>query len=129
MTDSHSITVAVLGASDQPGRYSFKAVQMLLDRGHTVYPVTPRKISFASVPVFQSIAEVPQPLHTVTLYVNPTRLETLAEEIIAARPTRVIFNPGTEHPELKCRFEAAGISTIEACTLVLLGTNQFTGRS
>jgi hypothetical protein len=52
-------------------------------------------------------------------------VESLADEIIAAKPGRVIFNPGTEHPEMAKRFQAAGIKTMEACTLVLLSTGQF----
>lgn len=75
--------------------------------------------------VFPSVTDVPQPLHTVTLYVNPLRLETVADEIIAAKPTRVIFNPGTEHPEIERQFREARIETVEACTLVMLGMNQF----
>lgn len=125
MKNSNTLTVAVLGASDQPDRYSFKAIQMLLENGHTVYPVTPRRISLSSMMVFPSVTDVPQPLHTVTLYVNPLRLETVAKEIIESKPTRVIFNPGTEHPEIERQFQDAGIETVEACTLVMLSTNQF----
>jgi len=125
MNHSSSLTVAVLGASDQPDRYSFKAIQMLLDHGHIVFPVTPRSISLPSLVVFRSVADVLQPLHTVTLYVNALRLEALAQEIIDAKPTRVIFNPGTENPVVKRGFQEAGIETIEACTLVMLSLDQF----
>lgn len=75
--------------------------------------------------VFTSVTDVPRPLHTVTLYVNPLRLETVADEIIEVKPARVIFNPGTEHPEIERQFREAEIETVEACTLVMLGTNQF----
>jgi len=119
------LTVAVLGASDQPDRYSFKAIQMLRDHGHTVFPVSPKNLSLPSMKVYQAVADVPQPLHTITLYINPSRLETMANEIIEARPIRVIFNPGTEHAEVERRFQEADIKTIEACTLVMLSTGQF----
>ncbi|MCM8776521.1 MAG: CoA-binding protein, partial [Candidatus Omnitrophica bacterium] len=36
------MNVAVIGASDKPDRYSYKAVKLLLERGHRVYPVHPR---------------------------------------------------------------------------------------
>jgi predicted CoA-binding protein len=125
MTNPNSLTVAVLGASDQSDRFSFKAVHMLVDHGHSVFPVSPRKISLPPLTVYQSVADVPRPIHTITLYVNPARLETVLDEIIETRPVRVIFNPGTEHSEMEQRLQEAGIETLEACTLVLLSTGQF----
>jgi hypothetical protein len=45
--------------------------------------------------------------------------------MIALKPERIIFNPGTENPILVQLAHAAGISTIEACTLVMLTTGQY----
>ncbi|HAV64073.1 MAG TPA: CoA-binding protein [Verrucomicrobiales bacterium] len=119
------LSVAVIGASDKPGRYSFQAVQKLSEHGHRVFPVTPRPIKLPGFVVRPSIAEVPRPIDTVTLYVNPGLLTTMAGGIIEAKPRRVIFNPGTEQAEIAATFEAAGIQVVEACTLVLLATGQF----
>jgi len=117
--------VAVVGASDNPARYACRALAMLRQHGHEVLPVTPRNIQLPGLLVYPDLRHTPSPIDTVTLYVNPRVVESLAEEIIAARPGRVIFNPGTEHPEVANRLEAAGIKTLEACTLVLLATGQF----
>lgn len=118
-------SVAVLGASDDPDRYSNRAVRLLLEHSHTVLPVTPKNASIAGVKAFASIDEIPVPIDTVTLYVNSRLLEELAEGIKTAHPRRVIFNPGSEHPEIAQKFRDAGIQTEEACTLVLLQTGQF----
>jgi predicted CoA-binding protein len=125
MMKPNSLTVAVLGASDRPDRYSFQAIEMLLESGHTVFPVTTKRISLRSLTVYRSVTEVPRPLHTITLYVNPSILETLVDEILEVRPIRVIFNPGTENPAVERRLQEAGIQVVEACTLVLLRTGQF----
>jgi hypothetical protein len=45
--------------------------------------------------------------------------------IVSLKPRRVIFNPGTENPEFVQLLEANGIQCEIACTLVLLGTNQY----
>jgi predicted CoA-binding protein len=127
MKNANPLSVAVLGASDQPDRFSYQAVAALLAQGHAVFPVTPKNISLPPLTVYQTLADVPRPLHTITLYVNPLRLEAVVDEIIAAKPDRVIFNPGTEHPEIERRFQDAGIEVMEACTLVLLRTGQFSG--
>ena len=72
-----------------------------------------------------TLHEIQQPVDTLTLYVGPQRLEPLIEEVIALRPGRVIFNPGTESQELMHRLEQVGIHWVEACTLVLLRIGTF----
>jgi uncharacterized protein len=119
------MNVPVLGASPDPERYSHMAVKMLVEKGHTVFPVHPKSADIAGIPSFKRLADIPSPIHTVTVYVGPERSNALAEEILAAKPERVIFNPGAENEELARRLRANGIETLEACTLVLLRTGQF----
>jgi predicted CoA-binding protein len=62
---------------------------------------------------------------TVTLYLNPQNQQSYYDYILNLHPKRIIFNPGTENPELEKLAEAKGIQTMEACTLVLLSTHQY----
>jgi len=119
------MNVAVLGASNKPERYSHQAVVLLAKKGHAVFPIHPALVEIDGHPVFKRLADVPAPLHTVTLYVSPALSAGMAGELLAARPARVIFNPGTENPELERKLAAAGIDIVRACTLVLLRTGQF----
>ena len=119
------MNVAILGASNKPERYSHQAVVLLAQKGHAVYPLHPALAEIDGHRVFKRLADVPAPLHTVTMYVSPALSAGLAGEIVAARPARVIFNPGTENPELEDKLAAAGIAVVRACTLVLLRTGQF----
>lgn len=117
--------VAVIGASDREDRYSYKACKMLQEHGHEVFPVSPTGLEILGRVGYRSIADVPQPIDTVTLYVNPHRLVELFDDLLTARPRRVIFNPGTESPEHQRRLEEAGIHAQVACTLVLLSTGVY----
>ena len=119
------MNVAVLGASNKPERYSHQAVVLLAQKGHAVYPIHPALAEIDGHRVFKKLADVPVPVHTVTLYVSPALSGGLAGDLLAARPVRVIFNPGTENPELEEKLAAAGIAVVQACTLVLLRTGQF----
>lgn len=119
------MNVAILGASNKPERYSHQAVVLLAQKGHPVFPINPALPEIDGHRVYKSLADVPVPLHTVTLYVSPALSTGMAAALIAANPARVIFNPGTENPELEEKLAAAGIETVRACTLVLLRTGQF----
>ena len=118
-------TVVILGASNKPDRYSYKAFRMLKDNGHKVIPVNPVLDEIEGIVVKHSIEEVKGEVDTVTLYMRPERTEPLAEKIIGVKPRRVIFNPGTESQVLEERLRGEGIEALEACTLVLLRTGRF----
>lgn len=118
-------TVAVLGASAKPDRFSFKALQLLRQHGHTVIPIHPTLETIGDVPVISALQRIDQVVDTLTIYVNPAVTSGLVDKIVALNPGRVIFNPGTESPELLNALEANGIAYQKACTLVLLNTGQF----
>ena len=65
------MNVAVLGASNKPERYSFKAVRMLREKGHTPYPVHPALAEVDGLPVFPSLSAIPAAVDTITVYLSP----------------------------------------------------------
>ncbi len=118
-------TVVVLGASPKPIRYSYLAVTQLAAAGFRVIPVHPKARHVDHIPTVASLAEVQEPVDTLTLYVGPAHSHGLADAIIALAPGRVILNPGTESPALERALELANIVHERACTLVLLRTGRF----
>ena len=118
-------TVVVLGASPKPERYSNKAVRLLLEHGHRVIPVHPAIKEIEQLPVAPALRHIEGPVDTLTVYLSPALSTPLQAAILKLKPARVIFNPGTENPELKQALEREGIVAEEACTLVLLNTGQF----
>jgi predicted CoA-binding protein len=124
MTNSHH-HVAVLGASPKPARYANQCIRLLQQHGYVVTPVHPRFALIEELPVSHSLAAIGDPVDTLTLYVGPKLLEPQAEDIVRLKPGRVIFNPGTESAAVQQRLTKAGIEWFEACTLVMLKTDQF----
>jgi predicted CoA-binding protein len=114
----------VIGASPNPDRYSFLAVNKLRAYNHPVVAIGKRAGDINGTPV---IAEHPalDNVDTITLYMNPTRQQEYYDYILSLNPKRIIFNPGTENPELAAMAQQQGIKTMEACTLVMLGTGQY----
>lgn len=114
----------VLGATTKPDRYAFRAINMLVQKGHTVVAIGQNTGEVAGVTI-QTKAVPVKNIDTVTLYLNPTRQRDYYNYIIEAQPKRVVFNPGTENPELYQLLELNDIKAEVACTLVLLATNQY----
>lgn len=119
------LNVAILGASNSPDRTAHQAQQLLAQHHHRIFPVSPNHDEIGGLAAFRKVSDIQEPLDVVTLYIGPARLPGVVDDIIAAKPRRVIFNPGTESPAIASRLEEAGIATEEACTLVLLRTGQF----
>ncbi len=114
----------VLGASLNPGRYSNLAINRLVSYGHTVEAVGLKKGVVAGVEISNDKEQF-ENIDTVTLYLNPKRQQEYYDYIISLEPKRVIFNPGTENPEFYEILKKNNIESEVACTLVLLGTNQY----
>jgi len=117
--------VVVLGASNKKERYSYQAVMLLSEHNYDVIPVHPTIEEIEGHKVTNSLKDINEKIGTLTLYVGPSRIAPLIQEIVDLNPGRVILNPGTESDELKKALKNAGISFIEACSLVMLKTGQF----
>lgn len=114
----------VLGASGNPSRYSYLALHRLRNHGHTVVAIGKKTGMVGDVPIETEKKEW-EDVHTVTLYLNPTHQKQYYDYIVSLKPKRLIFNPGAENDELSAIARKNGILPIEACTLVLLSTNQY----
>lgn len=118
-------TVAILGASNNPARYSYKAQTMLKEYGHKPVPISLHDDQVLGTPAVKQLSDITEEVDTLTVYINPHHLQDVAAQIEALKPRRVIFNPGSEDPATMERLRAQGIEVEEACTLVLLRTEQF----
>lgn len=117
--------VAILGATDEPTKYANMAQHSLRNAGHTVFPVNPEKDSVDGLKAYARLEDVPEKIDTVTVYVRPSILQGLTDDILAVRPRRVIMNPGTENEEAAQALEEHGVEVVHGCTLVMLHTGQF----
>lgn len=121
-------TVFILGASDKPDRYSYKAWKMLNEYGHKTVLISPRVKSVEGELVYSDLKSA-HAAHgrpdSLTMYIGPDLSAKLQEEILSVSPKRVIFNPGSENPKLATALNNHGAKVIEACTLVMLRTGQF----
>ena len=114
----------VIGASENPVRYSNMAIQSLRKHGNEVVALAKRAGKVTDTPIQTEFPEADD-IDTVTLYVGAKRQPEYYNQLLELKPKRVIFNPGTENDELSELLQQNGIETIEACTLVMLNTGQY----
>lgn len=114
----------VLGASENPARYSNMAINRLKSHQHPVVAIGNKTGTVAGIPIGTEKIELDD-IDTVTLYLNPALQKEYYNYIISLHPKRIIFNPGTENDELAELAEKNNIIPVEACTLVLLSTGQY----
>ena len=115
----------VIGASDNPERYSYLVINRLRKFGHEVEAIGLREGRKVGDVEIQKGQPDLKDIDTVTLYLNPTNQIPYHDYLLKLRPRRVIFNPGTENDELENKLKENKIEVEEACTLVLLSTGQF----
>lgn len=114
----------VLGASTNPSRYSYKATSKLKASAHEVIPVGIKKGDIEGIVIENDTPNI-EDVDTITLYLNPKRQVQYYDYILSLKPKRIIFNPGTENPELMKLAEENGIESEVACTLVLLSLGNY----
>ena len=116
----------IVGATDNAERYAYRAADLLHAKGVPFIPIGIKK----GLVFGEEILDLRQKpaltgIHTITLYLGPSNQVEWIDYLISLGPKRIIFNPGTEHPEFFLKAKAAGIEALEACTLVMLTTGQF----
>jgi predicted CoA-binding protein len=121
---SQSKKTLVLGASENPMRYSNIAINRLRSNGHEVMAIGKKEGKVADIAITTAKEDV-KDIDTVTLYLNPSHQRQYYDYILSLHPKRVIFNPGAENDELYDLAQTNGIQPVEACTLVMLSTGQF----
>ncbi|HEV8286246.1 MAG TPA: CoA-binding protein [Chitinophagaceae bacterium] len=124
MTQNEKKKTLVLGASENPSRYSNLALKRLQSHQHPVVAIGKKKGVVGNASIETEKIEW-KDVDTVTLYLNPIRQKQYYDYIISLKPKRIIFNPGAENEELAEIAAKNGIKPVEACTLVLLATNQY----
>lgn len=114
----------ILGASNNPDRYAYQAASRLKDAAIEFIPVGIKKGEVLGEKIINSKEKFTD-IDTITLYISPKNQDEWAEYILATKPKRIIFNPGTENPPLAEKAKQHGIEVMSACTLVLLSIGEY----
>ncbi len=115
------MNVAVIGASRDRSKFGNKAVRAWAAQGHTIFPVNLSEDEIEGWPVFRSLADVPQDLDAVLVYLPPERTLAVLPGIARKGVGELYLNPGTESPEVIAEAERLGLSPLLTCSIVAIG--------
>ena len=79
-------TIAMVGASPDPTKFSYGVLRVLHEQGFNMIPISPRPglDEIRGMTVFPSIDKVDQPIDMVQVFRNSNALYGVAEEAVAA---------------------------------------------
>lgn len=120
---SNKLTL-IIGASDNPERYSHKAAVKLKSQNFPFKLMGVKNAAVLGEEILAPLTSVKN-IDTITMYVNPEIQKEYYDYVIGLAPRRVIFNPGTENPEFMQLLQTNGIEVVENCTLVMLSLKMF----
>ena len=118
-------TTLVLGASRNPDRVAYQAIKSLKKRDIHVIAIGNKDFEDDEFKIITGMPPDIGPVHTIALYLGPSKQAEYYDYIISLHPVRIIFNPGTQNPELEKIAYKHGIEVVEGCMLVMLKTGQF----
>lgn len=124
ITTNSSYKTLVLGASTNPGRFSYLAIKSLVGKNVEVVAIGSREGEVEGIPI-TTARHKHNDIHTITLYLNPSNQVDYLDYILSLNPKRIIFNPGTENGELLKLARSHGIEVVFDCTLVMLKNGRY----
>lgn len=116
----------IAGATTNPSRYAHIAANMLTDKEYEIVPVGIKKGNVRGKEILD-IRKNPEidNVDTLTLYLGPQNQKEYYQYFMDLKPKRIIFNPGTENPELEKIAHDQGIEIVHGCTLVMLSVGNY----
>ncbi len=120
-------TVLLIGATEKTDRYAYMATELLLSSGYQVILVGIKSGNIFNNKIYtlhDSFIQSIKP-SVITLYINPVIQEQYKSLFLTWQPKHVIFNPGTENPDLEENLMQHNINCMEGCTLVMLKSGTF----
>lgn len=113
------VTIALVGANDDPGKYGSIIYRDLKAKGYTVWPVNPNRDSVDGDLVYATLDDLPAAPTIVNFVVPPHVSLQVLEDAKRLGYRLVWMQPGSSSTEVKAFIEANGFEAlIDACIMV-----------
>lgn len=119
--------IAVVGATDSPGKFGGIIYRFLRDRGYDVVAVNPNRSTVAGDAVFPNLTAIPEPVDIVNLVIPATEGKGVVDEVSKLGWPSIWFQPGAYDQSLVDRAAGEGLDVV-AGDCIMVEARRFEGR-
>ncbi len=107
-------TIAMVGASPDPTKFSYGVLRVLHEQGYTMLPVNPREAGneIRGLKVYASLADIDQPVDMVDVFRNSDALLGIAQEAVDINAKVLWGQIGVYNEEAAALAEANGLRVV-----------------
>jgi predicted CoA-binding protein len=105
-------TVAIVGASSDPERPSFRVVRYLSEHGYNVIPVNPNEREILDMTCYPNLSSVPEKVEVVDIFRKSEAVMPIVEEAIKIGAKVVWMQEGVINEEAAAKARDAGLLVV-----------------
>ena len=105
--------VAVVGASNDPEKYSNEVAAYLKEHGYHVIPVNPTEEEVLGERAYDTVDEVPEKVDVVDVFLPPEKTPEIAEDAVRAGAKVLWLQEGIKNSEARQIAEEGGLTYVE----------------
>ena len=111
-------TWAVVGATDNKGKFGYKILKFMVEHGYQVYPVNPGIKEVYGRTCYESLAALPVVVEAVDVVVPPRIGEQVVKDCAALGIKNVWLQPGADAASVVKAAEELQLTVVTDCIMV-----------
>jgi len=108
----NSQTIAVVGLSDNPDRFSYRVAKYLQDQGYRIIPVNPMLEEVLGEKSYPDLNAVPEPIDMVDIFRRSELVAPVVDQAIEVKAKYIWMQDGVIYQESAAKAEHAGIPVV-----------------
>lgn len=106
-------SIAVVGASNDPEKYSHEVASYLIEQGCRIIPVNPTDEEVLGERAYETVDQIPEEVDVVDVFLPPEKTPEIAEDAVQARAKALWLQEGIENEETRRIAEEGGLAYVE----------------
>jgi predicted CoA-binding protein len=106
-------TIAVVGASNNPEKYSNEVASYLMEQGYRIIPVNPSEEEVLGEGAYETVEQIPEQVDVVDVFLPPEKTPEIAEDAVQAKAKVLWLQEGIENEEARRIAEEGGLAYVE----------------
>ena len=106
-------TVAVVGLSNDPEKYSHEVGSYLKEQGYRIIPVNPTEEEVIGERAYDTVDQIPERVDVVDVFLPPEKTSEIAEDAVRAGAKALWLQEGIKNAEARRIAEEGGLAYVE----------------